>query len=76
MSESRRVLTMLEVPLYKRVAYAAKRDGMSLSQKVRDLLDGAVERDEDADLVRLVAHRKKKQGKFLSLKQVKKRYGW
>ena len=70
---SHRVLAVLERPLFDHVAHLAERDGVSLSQKVRDLLREAVERDEDADLHALVMERKKRGGRFLSHEAVWKR---
>lgn len=63
-TSTRRVLTVLEAPLFTQVSKIAKRDGLSMSQKVRDLLRDAVERDEDADLVTVVQARKKSGGKW------------
>lgn len=62
---SHRVLAVLEKRLYGHVTHLARRDGVSLSQKVRDLVREAVERDEDADLLALVIERRKKGGRFI-----------
>lgn len=64
-SSTKRVLTVLEERLYKHVIRLADRDGVSVSQKVRDLVVDAVERDEDADLLSLVESRRKKGGKLI-----------
>jgi len=73
---AQRILTTLEKPLFEHVRLMAKRDGVSLSQKVRDILREAADRDEDADLAALVAERKKKRGKFHTMAEMSKRYGW
>lgn len=65
MAATRRVLTLLEPPLFEQVNHMAERDGVSLSQKVRDLVREAIERDEDADLATLVSERRSKGGRFL-----------
>lgn len=64
--DTHRVLTVLEKRLYDHVTYLAKRDGISISQKVRDLLIDALQYDEDADLLAVVSERRKKGGKFIS----------
>lgn len=63
---TRRVLTVLEDPLYAQVSRIARRDGVSLSQKVRDLVRHAMEHDEDADLLALVEKRRKKPGRWIA----------
>lgn len=62
---SQRILTVLEKPLAGRLARLARRDGVSLSQKVRDLVRDAIERDEDADLLALAEERKRKPARWL-----------
>ncbi|MDP2156650.1 MAG: toxin-antitoxin system, antitoxin component [Nitrospirota bacterium] len=47
-----RVNVVLEKPLYANVERLAKRDGVSLSMKVRDLLREALEIEEDIALVK------------------------
>lgn len=73
--DTHRVLTVLEKRLYDHVTYLAKRDGISISQKVRDLLIDALKYDEDADLVVLVKERRKKSGKFISHEDLWQRQG-
>ena len=46
-----RVNVVLEVPLYEGLSRWAKRDGVSLSLKVRDLVKEALESQEDRALV-------------------------
>ncbi len=45
-----RVSVVLEKPLYKSIEHMAKKQGVSLSLKVRDLVKEAVELDEDTAL--------------------------
>ncbi len=48
-----RVTVVLEEPVYEGLRRWAKRDGVSLSLKVRDLVKEALEVEEDRALVRL-----------------------
>lgn len=52
-----RVNVVLEEPLYESLQRWAKRDGVSLSLKVRDLVKQALEAEEDRALVRLAEER-------------------
>ncbi len=54
-----RVNAVLEPDLYQRVESLAKREGISLSQKVRDLVRDALELAEDDGLDRLVETRRR-----------------
>lgn len=45
-----RINVVLEQPLYDRIAYLAKREDISLSLKVRDLVKEALEVEEDIAL--------------------------
>lgn len=67
-----RVNVVLEQPLYANLQKLAKREGVSLSTKVRDLIREALEEYEDSILVRMAAERSKtfKREKALSHKQV------
>lgn len=65
-SATKRVLTVLEGPLFRQVSTIAKRDGLSMSQKVRDLVRDAIDRDEDADLTAIVESRIKGGGRWIS----------
>lgn len=52
-----RVNVVLEEPLYEGLRRWAKRDGVSLSLKMRDLVRDALEGEEDRMLVRLAEKR-------------------
>jgi len=54
-----RINEILEKPLYKRIERIAKRDGVSLSLKVRDLIKEALEIEEDIALSSFAAEREK-----------------
>ncbi len=54
-----RVNVVLEKPLYANVERLAKRDGVSLSLKVRDLLKDALEMEEDISLAKFAETREK-----------------
>jgi len=45
-----RVSVVLEKPLYKSIEYLAKKEGISMSLKVRDLVKEAIELEEDMAL--------------------------
>ena len=69
-----RVNTVLEPVLYERVESLAKREGVSLSQKVRDLVREALELAEDEGLDRLVESRRRSgKGGWVSHLTVKRR---
>jgi hypothetical protein len=70
-----RVNAVLEPPLYEAVERLAKAEGISLSQKVRDLVREALELVEDEGWETIVAERKKKPGRFISHHEVKRRLG-
>jgi hypothetical protein len=55
-----RVNAVFEPVLFGRVEALAKREGISLSQKVRDLVREALELAEDEGLDRLVESRRRK----------------
>ncbi len=54
-----RVNVVLEAPLFEAVARLAKKDGVTLSLKVRDLVREAVELYEDEYLASVAAEREK-----------------
>ncbi len=54
-----RVNVVLEKPLYKRIGNLAKREGVSLSMAVRDLVKEALEIREDAALAGIAEAREK-----------------
>jgi hypothetical protein len=69
-----RISTVVDRPIYEAVALLAKRDGVSLSQKARDLLLEALELIEDAGLEAIVERRRKNMGKSIQLAEVKRRF--
>ncbi len=54
-----RVSAVVERSLFEAIDALAKREGLSLSQKMRDLLRHAVELEEDVQLETLVEQRRK-----------------
>lgn len=54
-----RVNVVLEKPLYRKIEQLAKRDGVSLSLKVRDLVREALEIEEDIALSMFAESREK-----------------
>lgn len=69
-----RISTVVERPIYKAVAMLAKQDGVSLSQKARDLLLEALELVEDTGLEAIVERRRKNPGASVPLAEVKRRF--
>ena len=69
-----RISTVVDRPIYEAIRKLAKRDGMSLSQKARDLLLEALELIEDAGLEALVERRRKNPGRPIPLAHVKPRF--
>ena len=63
-----RVNVVLEKPLYANVERLAKRDGVSLSLKVRDLVREALEMEEDIALAQFAESREKTFSRKKSLK--------
>ena len=63
-----RINVVLEKPLYNNVERLAKRNGVSLSLKVRDLVKEALEIEEDIGLSKLVETREKTFNRKKSLK--------
>ena len=62
-----RVNVVLDPPLYERVQFLARRDGVSLSTKVRDLLRDSVEINEDVVLSEFAVERDKSFDKSKAL---------
>ena len=62
-----RINVVLEKPLYHTIEWLAKREGVSLSLKVRDLVREALETEEDAALSTFAEERERtfKQSKAL-----------
>ncbi len=54
-----RINVVLEKPLYKNVERIARKDGVSLSLKVRDLVKEALEMEEDIALASIAGEREK-----------------
>ncbi len=54
-----RISVILDKPLFNRIAHMAKKDGVSLSLKARDLLKEALEIQEDIILTQLGEDREK-----------------
>lgn len=54
-----RVNVVLEKPIFEAARRLARRDGMSLSSKVRDLVREALEAEEDSALAALAALRER-----------------
>ena len=74
-TSSARINTVLEPGLYREVERLARAEGVSLSQKVRDLVRDALEMVEDAGWESIVARRRKKGGRWISHQEVKRRLG-
>ncbi len=66
-----RLTTVVEPALYDAIEMLAHRDRVSLSQKVRDLLLGALEFAEDAALDTLVEQRRKVSKRSYSLAEAR-----
>lgn len=63
-----RINVLLEEPIYESVEYLAKKDNISLSLKVRDLVKEALEIEEDIALSKLAEKREKTFKKSAALK--------
>jgi hypothetical protein len=63
-----RVNVVLEKPLYANIERLAKRDGVSLSLKVRDLVKEALEMEEDIALAQFADSRDKTFSRKKSLR--------
>ena len=62
-----RVNVVLEKPLYESVRRLAKKDDVSLSLKIRDLVREALEAEEDAALAEFAEEREKSFRRFRAL---------
>lgn len=69
-----RIFTVLERPVYKMVEAMAKKDGVSISSKARDLILKALELVEDAGLEAIVEKRRGNTAKSIPLAEAKQRY--
>ncbi len=65
-----RLNMVLEKPLYQIIVKMAKKGGVSISAKARDLLLQAIELEEDQMLSDMVSSRLKGQQKFIPAEQV------
>lgn len=63
-----RINVVLEKPLYNSIESLAKRDGVSLSLKVRELVKEALELEEDVALTIFAETREKTFRKSMALK--------
>ncbi|HLG29756.1 MAG TPA: ribbon-helix-helix protein, CopG family [Candidatus Brocadiales bacterium] len=63
-----RVNVVLERPLYNRVEHLAKKDGVSMSLKVRDLIREALEMEEDISLAIFAEERERTFKRATALK--------
>jgi len=69
-TQQRRINTVLEPPLYSQVERLARGEGVSLSQKVRDLVREALELVEDEGWERLVTKRRQGRTRWLTHEEV------
>jgi hypothetical protein len=69
-----RISTVVDRPIYEAIAMLAKKDGVSLSQKARNLLLEALKLIEDAGLEAIVERRRKNPGKTIPLAEVRRRF--
>lgn len=70
-----RISTVLEPGLYHVIEKLAKKDGVTLSQKTRDLLLDALELVEDEGLERVVDRRRGNKKPSVSHAELKRRLG-
>jgi predicted DNA-binding protein len=68
-----RISVVLEKPLYQRIEYLAKREGISMSLKVRDLVKEAVELEED---IALSAFAEKREETFMESEALRHEEIW
>lgn len=72
---SPRINTVLEPPLYRLVARLARAEGVSLSQKARDLIRDSLELVEDEGLEMIVERRRKAPHRWITHAEMKRRFG-
>lgn len=58
-SSNPRINVVLEKPVYENIERLAKRDGVSMSMKVRDMVKGALDVEEDIALATIAEKREK-----------------
>ncbi len=68
-----RVSVVLEKPLYEKIEYLARKEGVSISLKVRDLVKEAIELEED---MVLSAFAEKREQTFKETKALKHEEIW
>ena len=73
-STNPRINTVLEPHLYAAIKTLAEHEGVSMSQKVRDLVKEALETYEDAGWESLVQARREQEGKWHSLDEVEDQF--
>ncbi|MGH9442361.1 MAG: ribbon-helix-helix domain-containing protein [Thermoanaerobaculia bacterium] len=74
-SKNPRVNTVLPPNIYELVAKLAKKEGVSMSHKVNDLVREALELEEDLGLDAIATKRLSTKGRWIPLAEVKKRLG-
>lgn len=74
-SKNPRVNTVLPPNVYATVARLAKREGVSMSHKVNDLVREALDLEEDLGLDAIAAKRLASKGRSISHDEMKKRLG-
>lgn len=70
-----RISTVMEPALYRVIERLARKDGVTLSQKTRDLLRDALETVEDEGLERMVERRRQNKKPSISHADLKRRLG-
>jgi DNA uptake protein ComE-like DNA-binding protein len=69
-----RINAVVEEPIYEAIEKLAEKDGVSLSQKTRELLLDSLERIEDVKLAEVVESRQE-EAEFISHEDLKDRLG-
>jgi len=62
-----RINVVLDKPLYQNIRFLAKKDGVSLSTKLRDLIKDALDVQEDVYLAKVAEEREKSFKKSMAL---------
>lgn len=70
-----RISTVMDPGVYAAIERLASKDGVSMSQKTRDLIMEALELTEDAWLEKVVERRRTDKRPSVSLRAVKSRFG-
>ena len=74
-TEKPRIYTVFEMKTFQSVKRLAKRDHTSLSHKVEELVEKALEQIEDLHWEEVYEHRKRRGGKWLSQPELERRLG-